>query len=63
MYQQNQQWTIYVKYRHTAIVISFNQCLDLLNAIQDQHPEGVISSRCSLMPCPAAWPKVFYLAL
>lgn len=32
MYQQNPQWTIYVKYRQMTIVITFDHCLDLKNA-------------------------------
>lgn len=40
-----------------VIVFAFDQFLDLRNATHDQHSEGVIFSRCSLMPCP----KVFHL--
>lgn len=36
------------------LIIAF----DLKNATHDQHPEGVIFSRCSPVPCP----KVFHLA-
>lgn len=52
--QQNPQWSLCGP---MVIVFAFDQCLDLRNATHDQHPEGVIFSRCSLMPCP----KVFHL--
>lgn len=50
--QKNLQCIIYVRYRHMAIVFAFDRCFDLKNTTPDQHPERVIFSRCSLMPCP-----------
>lgn len=52
MYQQKPQWTVYVKYRNMAVVIVKDRGFDMRNATDNQHHDGVMCRRCSLMPCP-----------
>jgi len=60
MYQLYPQWPIYVKYRPMAIAIGFDHRLDLRNTVHEQHPEGVICSRCSPLACPMVFDSALW---